>query len=232
MRSLARRRRWICTVLILVAMLLGGTLWGHPMDERNSSFVRGVEGTALGPVIYLGATHMATGLDHILFLVGVIFFLYRPGDVVLYVSLFTIGHSITLLAGVLAGARVDPYVIDAIIGLSVAYKGFENIGGFDRWRRRPSTRGAVLVFGLFHGLGLATKLQDFTSGGEGLVANIVSFNLGVEIGQILALSIVLVGLMWWRSRPSFGRHAFSTNTVLMALGFTLAGYQIVGSLLY
>ena len=203
------------------------------MDARNAGFVQGVEGVAIGPFLYLGAKHMATGLDHILFLVGVIFFLFRLRDVVLYVSLFTVGHSITLLAGVLGGLRVDPYLIDAIIGLSVVYKGFENIGGFERlFGRAPDTRLAVLIFGLFHGLGLATKLQDFTTGQDGLVANILSFNLGVEIGQILALSLVLIALSWWRSRPSFDRHSFATNAALMTAGFLLAGNQLVGFLLF
>jgi hypothetical protein len=199
------------------------------MSGENARFVQGIDGVALAPFMYLGAKHMVTGYDHLLFLVGVIFFLYRAKDVVLYVSLFTLGHSTTLLAGVLGGVRVNPYIIDAIIGLSVVYKAFENIGGFERvFGIRPNTRVAVLVFGLFHGLGLATKLQEFTLSREGLVANIVSFNVGVEIGQVLALSAVFLLLTAWRARPSFTRHAFMTNTALMTGGFVLAGYQFVG----
>ena len=179
--------------------------------------------------MYLGAKHMVTGYDHLLFLVGVIFFLYRLKDVVLYVSLFTIGHSVTLLAGVLGGIRANPYLIDAVIGASVAYKAFENIGGFERVLGvRPNTKVAVLVFGLFHGFGLATKLQEFTLSANGLVANIVSFNVGVEIGQMLALTAVLLLLTSWRARASFMNHAFVTNTLLMTAGFVLAGYQIAG----
>ncbi len=208
-------------VLILVVIALGALVLpmgasAHPMDERNAAFVRSIEGVALGPFLYLGAKHMVTGYDHLLFLVGVIFFLYRLKDVVLYVSLFTLGHSATLLLGVLGGLSVNPYVIDAIIGLSVAYKAFENMGGFERvFKIRPNTKVAVLIFGLFHGLGLATKLQEFTVNETGLVANILSFNVGVEIGQILALSAVLIGIVYWRTRPSFFRHAFLTNSVLM-----------------
>ncbi len=112
--------------------------------------------------MYLGAKHMVTGYDHLLFLVGVIFFLYRLKDVVQYVSLFTLGHSVTLLGGVLGGVRADPYLIDAIIGFSVVYKAFENMDGFTRFiGYQPNTRLAVLVFGFFHGFGLATKLQEF-----------------------------------------------------------------------
>jgi hypothetical protein len=179
--------------------------------------------------MYLGAKHMFTGYDHMLFLVGVIFFLYRLRDVVGYVSLFTIGHSVTLLAGVLGGIRADPYVVDAIIGLSVAYKAFDNLDGFQRlFGVRPSTKGAVLIFGLFHGFGLATTLQDYTFSSDGLVTNILSFNAGVEIGQILALTFVLIALNAWRTKSGFMKYAFFTNTLLMAGGFLLMGYQIAG----
>jgi len=161
--------------------------------------------------------------------VGVIFFLYRLKDVLLYVSLFTLGHSLTLLAGAIGGVRANPYLIDAVIGLSVVYKGFENVGGFKRlFGFAPDTRLAVVVFGLFHGLGLATKLQEFDLATNGLVANIVSFNVGVEIGQMLALTFVLIALTYWRTRPGFLRHAFLTNTALMMGGFVLVGYQVAG----
>ena len=203
------------------------------MEGQNAAFVQTVEGTALGPFMYLGAKHMVTGYDHLLFLVGVIFFLYRLKDVVLYVSLFTLGHSVTLLVGVLGGVGANAYVVDAIIGLSVVYKAFENIGGFERlFGVHPNTKLAVLVFGLFHGFGLATKLQEFTIVQTGLVANILSFNVGVEIGQVLALSVVLIAFSYWRTRTSFLRHAFATNTALMAGGFALTGYQIVGYVLH
>jgi hypothetical protein len=215
---------------VAVAVLCGGSaLSAHPMSGQNATFVEGTDGPAVAPFMYLGAKHMVTGYDHLLFLVGVIFFLYRMKDVVLYVSLFTVGHSITLLAGVLGGLRANPYIIDAIIGASVVYKAFENMGGFERVLRiRPDTRVAVLVFGLFHGLGLATKLQEFALSANGLITNIVSFNVGVEIGQMLALTAVLILFTVWRSRASFLRHAFLTNTVLMTGGFILAGYQLVG----
>jgi hypothetical protein len=172
---------------------------------------------------------MVTGYDHILFLVGVIFFLYRLKDVIQYVSLFTIGHSVTLLAGVLGNIHANAYIIDAIIGISVAYKAFENMGGFDRLLGfRPNTRAAVMVFGLFHGFGLVTKLQEFTVSPNGLVTNIVSFNVGVEIGQVLALTAVLIGISYWRRHPGFLRHSLAANTLLMAGGFILTGYQLAG----
>ena len=229
----ARRLLLVAALAALVAALVPAAAGAHPMDDRNAAFVQSIDGFAFWPFLYLGAKHMVTGYDHILFLVGVIFFLYRLRDVVLYVSLFTVGHSITLLFGVLGGLNVNAYVIDAIIGLSVAYKAFENMGGFERLVGfRPNTRAAVLVFGLFHGLGLATKLQEFTVSENGLVANILSFNAGVEVGQILALSAVLLAFLYWRARPSFEQNAFLTNSALMSGGFLLAGYQLVGYVLF
>lgn len=230
----SRRHAILGLTVALIASVLAPTLAdAHPMDARNAAFVQSVDGVAFWPFLYLGAKHMVTGYDHLLFLVGVIFFLYKLQDVVLYVSLFTLGHSITLLLGVLGGLNVNAYLIDAIIGISVAYKAFENMGGFERVLGiRSNTRVAVMVFGLFHGLGLATKLQEFSLSQTGLVANILSFNLGVEVGQVLALSAVLIGFLYWRTRPSFLRHAFLTNSVLMVGGFLLAGYQIVGFVLF
>jgi hypothetical protein len=208
---------------------MSAVLSAHGVSGKDAAFLRFIQGVAVGPFMYLGAKHMVTGYDHLLFLVGVIFFLYKLKDVVRYVTLFTIGHSVTLLAGVLGGVHANPYLIDAIIGFSVVYKAFDNMDGFKRFFGfQPDTRIAVLVFGLFHGFGLATKLQDFALAKEGLVANIVSFNVGVEIGQGLALTGVLIVLSYWRTRPGFLRHAFVTNTVLMACGFVLMGYQLSG----
>src|SRR3972149_2673406 len=216
-------------MLICLAVLSPCTASAHGVSQRDGQFVEKNQGAAIAPFMYLGAKHMVTGYDHLLFLVGVIFFLYRLKDVVQYVTLFTVGHSLTLLVGVLGGVHANPYIIDAIIGLSVVYKGFENIGGFQRLLGfQPNTRLAVLIFGFFHGFGLATKLQEFTLAQNGLVANIVSFNVGVEIGQFLALTAVLIGLSYWRTRGGYLRHAFITNTALMAGGFILVGYPLTG----
>ena len=223
----------LCLFIAGLTVSSGTQVQAHPMDGTNAGFVQSVDGPAPGPFLYLGAKHMVTGYDHLLFLIGVIFFLYRLRDVVLYVSLFTLGHSLTLLIGVLADISVNAYVIDAIIGLSVVYKGFENIHGFERILKvKPNTRIAVLVFGLFHGLGLATKLQEFMVSKNGLVANILSFNVGVEIGQILALVGVVAVLGYWRSRPSFATYSFATNTALMVGGFLLTRIQVVGFVMF
>ncbi len=215
--------------MIAVAFLAALPALGHNVSGRDASFVQSIDGPAVFPFMYLGAKHMVTGYDHLAFLVGVIFFLFRMKDIVLYVSLFTIGHSITLLAGVLGGIRANPFAIDAIIGFSVVYKAFDNMDGFRQlFGFQPNTKIAVLIFGLFHGFGLATKLQELDLSRNGLVANIVSFNAGVEIGQVLALTAVLIALSIWRSRKGFFQHAFATNAVLMTVGFLLAGYQIAG----
>jgi hypothetical protein len=218
-----------CFVALVIICLAPPAADAHNVSSRDARFVQGVSGPAVVPFLYLGAKHMVTGYDHLLFLVGVIFFLYRLKDIVLYVSLFTIGHSTTLLLGVFGGLHVNSYIIDAIIGFSVVYKGFDNIDGFKRFLGfQPNTRLAVLIFGLFHGLGLATKLQEFTIERTGLVTNILSFNAGVEVGQALALIAVLLVLSFWRTRAGYLRHAFVTNTMLMAGGFTLVGYQLTG----
>ena len=181
------------------------------------------------PFLYLGAKHMVTGYDHLLFLVGVIFFLFRLKQIALYVSLFSLGHSTTLLAGVLLGWRVDPHLVDAVIGLSVAYKAFDNLAGFRTlFGVQPDPRAAVAVFGLVHGFGLATKLQALDLHPDGLVANLVAFNVGVEVGQFLALALILGVMTLWRRSPAFDRTATAANIALMLAGFVLAGQQLAG----
>jgi hypothetical protein len=231
--SISEHSRFNFLPVLAAALLLALPLTGlaHNISESNARFVEGISGQAIAPFMYLGAKHMVTGYDHLLFLLGVIFFLYRAKDILLFVTLFTLGHSITLMGGVLMELNVNAYVIDAIIGLSVVYKAFENINGFKQvFGVGLDARLAVFIFGLFHGLGLATKLQEFAISSEGLVTNIVSFNIGVEFGQAIALALILLVLFRWRQRPGFQDHAFVANTLLMTAGFTLAGYQIAGYL--
>jgi hypothetical protein len=227
---LARRSAILAIAVALFASVLWpGLACAHNVSKRDATFVQSNHGAAIGPFLYLGAKHMVTGYDHLLFLVGVIFFLYRVKDVVQYVSLFTLGHSTTLLLGVLGGVRANSYLIDAVIALSVVYKAFDNMDGFKRFLGfQPNAKLAVLIFGLFHGFGLASKLQELVLSRSGLVTNIISFNVGVEIGQVLALSAVLIGLSYWRMQGGFLRHAFATNTALMTGGFILLCYQLTG----
>lgn len=218
--------RWLVGALLL---LVTASALAHGVADRDAAYLEQNAGQALSVFAYLGAKHMVTGYDHLLYLLGVIFFLYRMKDVALYVTMFAVGHSITLLAGVLGDIHVNPYLVDAVIGLSIVYKAFENLGGFEKtFGRAPDPRIAVFCFGLIHGFGLATKLQDFTLSSDGLIANIVAFNVGVEIGQLLALSVLVFVVMAWRSTGGFVRHATAFNVVLMFAGFLLAAYQMAG----
>ena len=227
--NISRYTAAVVVALAICVLFVPSIASAHNVSAHDATFVESNKGTAIGPFLYLGAKHMVTGYDHLLFLLGVIFFLYRVKDIVQYVSLFTIGHSTTLLVGVLGGVHANSYVVDAIIGFSVVYKAFDNMGGFRRlFGFQPNAKLAVLVFGLFHGFGLATKLQEFALSPDGLVANIVSFNVGVEIGQVLALSAVLIILSYWRTHRGFLQHAFLTNSFLMLGGFMLVGYQLTG----
>lgn len=220
----------IFTIVILMGIALAAdSVFAHGIADGDKAFIEQGSGTRLLLFAYLGAKHMVTGYDHLLFLFGVIFFLYRMKDIGIYVTLFAIGHSSTLLYGVLSGTHVNPFLVDAIIGFSVVYKALDNIGFFKRvLGRQPNTKAAVLIFGLFHGFGLATKLQEFTLSQDGLVPNILAFNVGVEIGQLLALGAILIAMNFWRRTNAFARQAFSVNVLLMASGFVLMGYQLTG----
>ena len=219
--------RWAVLIVIMLAAPLVGDALAHGVSEQDKGLIGA--GLQLGRFVYLGAKHMVTGYDHLLFLFGVIFFLYRLREVGLYVTLFAVGHSVTLLYGVLSGTNANAHIVDAIIGGSVVYKGFDNLGGFRRLLGfQPDTKAAVLIFGLFHGLGLATKLQEFALSKEGLVANIVAFNVGVEFGQIMGLGLILIAMGFWRRSRFFESHAWAANVILMTCGFILVGYQLCG----
>ena len=201
----------------------------HGVAEGDKGYIQEITGVHLLPFVYLGAKHMVTGYDHLLFLLGVVFFLYKLKHIALYVSLFALGHSATLLAGVYFGTSVSAYLIDAIIGLSIVYKAMDNLGAFQRWFGvQPNTKVATLVFGLFHGFGLATKIQEFEVSRDGLLPNLLAFNVGVEIGQLLALFAILVVMGFWRRTSNFLRHAYTANVALMCAGFLLMGYQLTG----
>jgi hypothetical protein len=221
-----------------VLLLLAGLVWmlgtpaealAHGITAGDKGFIQESAGVLLIPFAYLGAKHMVTGYDHLLFLLGVIFFLYRLKDIGVYVTLFAIGHSATLLVGVLTGISVSSYLIDAIIGLSVVYKAMDNLGAFQRWFGvQPNTKKATLVFGLFHGFGLATKILDYEMSPDGMVPNLLAFNVGVELGQLMALAAILIAMGYWRRSGSFSRHAYAANVAIMAAGFLLMGYQLAG----
>ena len=214
---------------MLLCIAFATTAYAHGVAEGDQGYIEQTSGPQIIAFLYLGAKHMVTGYDHLLFLFGVIFFVYRIKHVAAYVTLFAIGHSTTLLAGVLLGTNISSYAVDAIIGLSVVYKALDNLGAYQRWFGfQPNTKAAVLIFGFFHGFGLATKLQEFSLSPDGLLINLISFNVGVEIGQFLALGAILIAMGYWRRTASFSRHAFSANVALMIAGFMLFGYQLTG----
>lgn len=219
------------TTLLVLAFLLSfsAEAFAHAVTQGDKGYIQEISGVHLLPFTYLGAKHMATGYDHILFLFGVIFFLYKLKDIAVYVSLFAIGHSTTMVLGVYYNIGINSYLIDAVIGFSVVYKALDNIGAFQRWFGvQPNTKVATLVFGLIHGFGLATKIQEYEISRDGLVANLLAFNVGVEIGQLLALSVILIGISFWRRTAGFARYAYSANVVMMSAGFILVGMQLTG----
>lgn len=175
---------------------------------------------------------MLTGYDHLLFLFGIIFFLYRLRDVAIYVTLFAVGHSVTLLSAVLMDISVNAFLIDAIIGFSVVYIALDNMKAFQRWFGfQPSTKLAALIFGLFHGFGLATKIIEYEISPDGLIPNLFAFNIGIELGQIMGLAIILLAMSYWRRSGRFMSHAYNANVALMAGGFIFVGYQMTGYLI-
>ena len=224
-RDLSRLQLLVLSMLLLTA----SSAMAHDVTPGDAGYIQEIWGVHIIPFMYLGAKHMVTGYDHILFLLGVVFFLYKMKDVAIYVSLFAVGHSITMLAGVWFGWGISSYIVDAIIGFSVVYKALDNLGAFQRWfGYQPDTKAATLIFGLIHGTGLATKILEYEIAKNGLLANLLSFNVGVEIGQLLALAVILIVMGYWRKSERFFRQAYSVNVIMMSLGFILMGLQITG----
>jgi len=217
------------SLFILLVFSSATLAFAHNVTEGDAGYIQEIWGVHLIPFLYLGAKHMVTGYDHILFLFGVVFFLYRIREVALYVSLFAVGHSTTMLMGVMLSWGMNAYIVDALIGLSVVYKALDNLGAYQRWFGvQPNTKAATLTFGLIHGTGLATKILDYKIASEGLLPNLLAFNIGVEIGQLMALAVILIAMWFWRRTDRFFDQAYTANVVMMSLGFILAGYQAVG----
>lgn len=215
--------------VVCLLLMCGAGAYAHGVAAGDKGYIQEISGIHLLPFVYLGAKHMVTGYDHLLFLAGVIFFLYKLKDIALYVTLFALGHSLTMLYGVYAGVNVNAYWIDAIIGLSVVYKALDNLGAYQRWFGvQPDTKIATLAFGLCHGFGLAAKVQEYDISRDGLLPNLLAFNAGVELGQVLALCAILIAMGYWRRTASFFRHAYATNAVILCAGFMLIGYHLTG----
>lgn len=217
------------TRLLAVAALLAlaSPALAHGVGGSDAQFVAQNHGAALAAFAYLGAKHMVTGYDHLLYLAGVIFYARRLRDAVIYASLFSLGHSLTLILGVLARTGASSELVDAIIGLSIVYKAYENLGGLRvLGRLQPPAGLAVFAFGLVHGLGLATKLLTLRPSPDSLLGNLLAFNLGVEVGQFGALALLVAVLM--RLRRGMGeRLSMAANFALLVCGFVLAGFHAI-----
>ncbi len=223
------RRMFVLLALISLVLTVAVDVFAHGVTAGDKGYIQESSGTMIIPFIYLGAKHMVTGYDHLLFLFGVIFFLYRLKDISIYVTLFAVGHTVTLLSGVLMDVSVSAYIIDAIIGFSIVYKALDNMGAYQRWFGfQPNTKVATLVFGLFHGFGLATKILEYKMSPDGLIPNLIAFNVGVELGQLMALGMILILMGFWRRTAGFARHAYRANVALMTGGFIFVGYQMTG----
>lgn len=208
-----------CT-LIALAVCSSSATWAH-----------GIHGDQIGrlrfgsPLDYLwsGTTHMLTGYDHLMFLFGVMFFLTGLRDIVTFITAFTIGHSLTLIAATLLGVQANYFLVDAVIAMSVIYKGFDNLDGFRRWIgiEPPNLLGIVLAFGLIHGFGLATRLQSIGLPHDGLVPRLLAFNAGIEIGQVAALVVMTAMLAIVRRSHMVGPFTVIANGFLVIAGSLL-----------
>lgn len=212
---------------VAIATLASVTAWAHGMSAEDQARILNA---GYLEYIRLGAVHMLTGYDHVLFLFGVMFFLTRFGEIIKFITAFTIGHSITLVFATLFGITANYYLIDAVIALTVCYKAFDNLGGFQKHlqMQSPNVTWMVFAFGLIHGFGLSTRLQQLPLGDDGLVLKILSFNIGVELGQIVALSVMLALLMLWRKTASFHRLSKASNVALLLAGGLLLLMQLHG----
>ena len=213
----------LLTLLFFLPLLLAA----HDVSDADQEIL---SNGGLWSYIWVGAKHMLTGYDHLLFLTGVIFYLSGFRDIVRFITAFTIGHSITLISATYLGIKADEHLIDSVIALSVLYKGFENLGGFEKWfkMKSPNLLAMVFIFGLIHGFGLSTRLQSFQHGTSQFLAKIISFNIGVELGQILALIPIVFIITQWQSRKSYQAFYKSVNFYLVLAGIFLFFFQMHG----
>lgn len=227
--SRAPGRVWLLLATLAVVLASADMAFSHAVTLGDKGYIQEITGPQVTPFLYLGAKHMVTGYDHILFLFGVIFFLYGMKEIGIYVTLFAIGHSVTMLAGVWFNFGINSYLIDAIIGSSVIYKALDNLGAFRAWFGvQPNTKAATLIFGFLHGFGLASKIIDYDISPDGLLTNLIAFNVGVEVGQLTALAAILLSMNRWRTSPSFARQAYTANVIMIGLGTYLMGFQLIG----
>ncbi len=215
------------TAGMFVLLLIPGIALAHGISESDKAAL--LSGGYL-QYLWLGASHMLTGYDHLLFIFGVIFFLTGFRDIVKYITIFTVGHSLTLVFATILGITANYFLVDAVIALSVCYKGFDNLDGFRKYLKMPSPNllWVIFGFGLIHGFGLSTRLQQLPLGETGLIMRILSFNVGVELGQVTALSVMLILIAGWRRTRSFVQFSTVSNAGLIAAGAFLFLMQMHG----
>lgn len=215
------------TVMTLLLLSFPAIALAHGISETDKAAL--LSGGYLR-YLWLGASHMLTGYDHLLFIFGVIFFLTGFRDILKYITIFTVGHSLTLIFATIFSITANYYLVDAVIALSVCYKGFDNLDGFKRYFKMPSPNllWVIFIFGLIHGFGLSTRLQQLPLGESGLILRILSFNVGVELGQITALTIMLALIISWRRFNSFKQFSTVSNAGLIVAGAFLFLMQIHG----
>ncbi|WP_445381511.1 HupE/UreJ family protein [Robiginitalea sp. IMCC43444] len=210
---------------LLLCLCFPVLLSAHGIESEDQALL---DKGGLPAFIWVGAKHMLTGFDHLLFLAGVIFYLAGFRDIIKFITIFTLGHCVTLIGATYLQVKADEHLVDAFIALSVVYKGFENLGGFEKLlnRKGPNLLGMVFLFGLLHGLGLSTRLQSFDIGSELFFQKIISFNLGIELGQVAALIPIVFIISHWRKQPSYTAFYKASNSYLLVAGIFLFGYQL------
>jgi hypothetical protein len=224
MLSVIKQSRWLLAAL---AMLIVNQAFGHGMSEAEKLSI--MEGGNLR-YMWIGATHMLSGYDHLLFVLGIVFFLTRFRDIVKYITAFTLGHSATLIFATFNGIQVNYFLIDAVIAISVCYIAFANLDGFRKYLdvKPPNLLAMITGLGLIHGLGLSTRLQQLPLSEDELLLNIISFNVGIEVGQIMALTVMLGLLSGWRKSASFKPFSTISNYGLIFAGLFLFMMQMHG----
>jgi hypothetical protein len=217
----------IKTALALMFLVLASLAQAHGISDADKQAI--ADGGNLR-YLWLGANHMVTGYDHLLFLFGVLFYLKGIKDILKFITAFTLGHSITLVLATFLKITADYHLVDAVIALSICYKAFDNLDGFRKWlgMGSPNLVAMVFLFGLIHGFGLSTRLQELPLPSEGLLTRILSFNVGVELGQVAALSVLVALLAGWRRTSSFQRLGGIANGLLLVAGLGLFGWQLNG----
>lgn len=219
-----QNRSYLTLILLLFVPVF---LLAHGINESDQN---ALSSGGLWDYVWVGAKHMVTGYDHLLFLAGVIFYLSGFKDILKFITVFTIGHSITLISATYMGITANEHLVDAVIALSVIYKGFENLGGFEKLFKvsSPNLLLMVFIFGLIHGFGLSTRLQGFDIGTEDILAKIVSFNVGVELGQVTALIPIVFIITKWKSHASYDIFYKVANWFLIIAGVALFFFQMYG----